>query len=240
MVVRQALGAGLPLAGVGCAIARDALEALAGAEGAPFDRDSLTEDYEIGLRLAAMGRRAAFVRLPGPSGGAIATREHFPAKWRDAVAQKSRWMAGIALSGWDRLGWGGGLAERWMRLRDRQAPLAALLLCAGYGALLLTAPLATVAALAGRDVAIVTPAQATMMLVAAALLAWRLAMRFAFVAYAYGPWEGLRAVPRVVISNAVAILAARQAVRRYLGQRRTGVADWGKTSHVFPAQVPAE
>ena len=46
-------------------------------------------------------------------------------------------MTGIALAGWDRLGWRGGLAERWMRLRDRQSLLAALILCAAYLALLL-------------------------------------------------------------------------------------------------------
>ena len=46
-------------------------------------------------------------------------------------------MTGIALSGWDRLGWSGGAAERWMRLRDRQSLLAAILLCAGYLALAL-------------------------------------------------------------------------------------------------------
>ena len=44
-------------------------------------------------------------------------------------------MTGIALSGWDRLGWSGGPAERWMRLRDRQSPLAAILIGAGYLAL---------------------------------------------------------------------------------------------------------
>ena len=44
-------------------------------------------------------------------------------------------MTGIALAGWDRLGWSGGLAERWMRLRDRRALLAALVLAAAYVAL---------------------------------------------------------------------------------------------------------
>ena len=45
--------------------------AIAAARGAPFDPDSLTEDYELGLRLRAMGRRAAFVRLPPGAGGAV-------------------------------------------------------------------------------------------------------------------------------------------------------------------------
>lgn len=65
-------------------------------------------------------------------------------------------------------------------------------------------------------------------------------MRFAFVAGSYGWVEGLRAVPRVVVSNAIAILAAREALKRYARARRTGAAEWGKTAHIFPAQVPAE
>ena len=80
--------------------------------------------------------RAAFVRLPaGPGRPVVATREYFPATLDAAVAQKARWMTGIALAGWDRLGWSGGLAERWMRLRDRQSLLAALVLGAAYLAL---------------------------------------------------------------------------------------------------------
>lgn len=47
MVVRAAIGAGLPLSGVGCAIATEVLEALEQAHGAPFDYTSLTEDYEL-------------------------------------------------------------------------------------------------------------------------------------------------------------------------------------------------
>jgi len=45
MVVRECLGAGLPLAGVGCAIARPALDLIAAQRGGgPFDPTSLTED----------------------------------------------------------------------------------------------------------------------------------------------------------------------------------------------------
>lgn len=149
-------------------------------------------------------------------------------------------MVGIALSGWDRLGWGGGLAERWMRLRDRQSPLAALLLCAAYAALLTTAPLAAVAAATGHEVQLLTPTLAALSLAAMVLLLWRLAIRFAFVTAAYGWREGLRSVPRILVGNAIAMLAARRAVGRYLLARRSGRAAWEKTRHIFPAQVPAE
>jgi bacteriophage N4 adsorption protein B len=241
LVVRQAIGAGLPSAGVGCAIRRDALAALAEAHGTPFDPASLTEDYELGLRLHALGRRALFVRYACSPGDAIvATREYFPSTLAAAVAQKSRWVAGIALAGWDRLGWRGGLAERWMRLRDRQSLLAALILAAAYLALLLWAMLA-LARLAGASAAPpFPPVLSAMIAINSGLLLWRLAMRAAFVAGAYGWREGLRALPRAVTSNIIALIAARRALGRYLRLRRTGRFEWDKTRHAFPRELPGE
>ena len=241
MVVRQALGAALPLAGVGCAISRDALQTLVALQGEPFDADSLTEDYEIGLKLHGLSCRAAFVRSAvGRGGSVIASRGHFPSTVSAAVRQKSRWISGISLTGWDRLGWTGGWAERWMRLRDRQALLAALLLCAAYLVLLTAAPIAAAAALAGHPVELLTPTLSWLSLAATLLLLWRLAMRCAFTAYVYGWRQGLLAIPRMVVSNAIAMLAAREAIGRYLEARRTGAARWDKTAHIFPDHVPAE
>ena len=42
-------------------------------------------------------------------------------------------MTGIALAGWDRIGWGGRqrFGDHWMRMRDRRAPLAVLVLASG-------------------------------------------------------------------------------------------------------------
>src|SRR3546814_1730305 len=100
-VVREALGAGLPLAGVGCAIARPALDAIAASRGgAPFDETSLTEDYEIGLRIGALGGRGILARVPEyPGGPVVAVRAYFPATLDAAVRQKARWLCGIALAG---------------------------------------------------------------------------------------------------------------------------------------------
>ncbi len=241
LLVREWLGAGVPAAGVGCAISRGALAALAKMRGCPFDADSLTEDYELGLRLRAMGRRSAFVRLPRAHGApTVATREHFPATLDAAVGQKARWMTGIALSGWDRLGWSGGIAERWMRMRDRQSLLAALLLVAAYAALVLWTLL-----FAGELMGIAAPrplppALTLLMTINAGFLAWRLAMRFGFVGRTYGWREGLRSVPRVLVANAIAMLAARRALFRYLLIRKTGNTIWEKTAHTFPRELPAE
>jgi adsorption protein B len=241
LVVRQWLGAGLPCAGVGCAFSRRSLDALAAAAGGlPFDADSLTEDYELGLRIAEAGGRALFLRAPGRDGSLVATHEYFPATLGAAVRQKSRWMAGIALAGWDRLGWRGGLAERWMRLRDRQALLAALLLLSGYASGLLWLGLKAREGLGGPPPAPLPPLLSLLVRVNLGMLIWRLAVRAGFTAAAYGAVEGMRSLPRAVVANLVAMLAAGEALRRYCALRRTGRAVWGKTLHRFPAEEPAE
>ena len=101
-----------------------------------------------GLRMGALGLKTMFVRMPARPGerGVVASRGHFPATLGGAVRQKARWLGGIALAGWDRLGWSGGIGERWMRMRDRRGPLAALLLLAAY-----SRRLAVVAAVACRS-----------------------------------------------------------------------------------------
>ncbi|MGZ8286456.1 MAG: glycosyl transferase family protein [Allosphingosinicella sp.] len=241
MVVRGALGAGLPSAGVGCAFAREALGRLAAERGGlPFDSDSLTEDYELGLRLAEAGGRRAFVRVAGDDGEIVATREYFPGTLAAAVRQKARWTTGIALSGWDRLGWSGGLAERWMRLRDRQSLLAAILLGAGYLALALWLALKAWQGAGGRGPAPLPAALSVLVAINLGLLGWRLAVRAGFTSAAYGWREGLRAAPRMAIGNLVAMLAAACALSRYRALRRGGRPRWDKTAHIFPARAAAE
>src|SRR4051794_6171630 len=105
LVVREAVGAAIPLAGVGCAIARAPLARLAaGQDGKPFAGTSMTEDYEVGLRIGALGLKTIFVRIPARTGetGFVVSRGHFLASLGAAVRQKARWLGGIALSGWDR------------------------------------------------------------------------------------------------------------------------------------------
>jgi len=238
LVVREAVGAAIPLAGVGCAIARKPLAKLAAMQdGKPFAGSSMTEDYEVGLRLGALGLKTMFVRIPARAGerGVVASRGHFPATLGSAVRQKARWLGGIALSGWDRLGWSGGLGERWMRMRDRRGPLAALLLLAAYGAALLWSQIWLAEALGAPIDARLDPALVTLLIVNGWLLAWRVLMRAGFTAYAYGWGEGLLSIPRLVVGNVIAMLAAGRAVTLHLGG---GAKRWDKTRHIFPAELP--
>ncbi len=237
MVVREAVGASIPLAGVGCAIARAPLAKLAAMhEGRPFAGGSMTEDYETGLRVGALGLRTLFVRIPAAPGskGVVATRGHFPNTIGSAVRQKARWLGGIALAGWDRLGWGGGIGERWMRLRDRRGPLAALLLLAAYTAAFLWSQLWLAEALGAPIAARLDPALVTLLQINALLLGWRVFMRFMFTTSAYGLWQGLLSMPRMVVGNVIAMLAAARAVAIHIGG---GPKRWDKTHHIFPAEL---
>lgn len=237
MVVRDALGAGLPGAGVGCAASRRALDWLVarhGGEfggGAPFASDSLTEDYELGLAIAAEGGRCRFVRVRGEDGRLIATRAFFPHRFENVVRQKARWVLGIALQGWDRVGWAGGPIEYWMRFRDRRGPMTALVLLVGYALVALTALLGLMVAFGYAEPPRLTPLVIAVLAANAAAFVWRIAMRFAFTAREYGLAEGVYAVLRLPLANVIAIIAGRRAVFAYARTLLGRAAVWDKTDH---------
>jgi adsorption protein B len=233
LVVRQALGASLPAAGVGCAFSRPILARIAAEMRAsgPFSVNSLTEDYELGLKIEEAGGRSRFLRVRGDDGRLVATRACFPASLEQSVRQKARWIHGIALQSWDRLGWSGGLVETWMRLRDRRGPLTALVLFTAYAVLLLAGVL-WLAGLAGLG----RPWQAdgpVVYLLAANLasFAWRATMRFVFTAREYGLREGAMALLRLPHANVIAILAGRRAFMAYLRTLLGAEPRWDKTFH---------
>jgi bacteriophage N4 adsorption protein B len=246
MVVRDHLGAGLPGAGVGCAASRTALHWLAERHptGLPFASDSLTEDYELGLAIAgagaggAAGGRCRFVRARGEDGALIATRAFFPNRFDTVVRQKCRWVLGIALQGWDRVGWAGGLVEHWMRLRDRRGPLTALVLLVGYVLVVLTGAMGLAVASDLTQPVPLTPLLRGLLIANGVILLWRMAARFAFTAREYGLREGALAVLRLPLANVIAIIAGRRAVFAYAATLRGRAAAWDKTDHdVHPAQL---
>lgn len=233
MVVRSALGHGIPGAGVGSGINRDYLQKLddlRGGEG-PFVTGSLTEDYLLGLQLARMGARGVFLRARTTDGKLLATRAYFPTTMKAAIRQKARWIHGIAFQGWDRLGWRGSPVALWMQLRDRRGPMAALLLALGY---LLVALYGFQLVLGWLGLLYIAPLSDELSLLLAAnvvALVWRLAARALFTAREYGIAQGLLAIPRVVVSNTIAIVAARRAAFSYARSVFGREAAWEKTDH---------
>jgi bacteriophage N4 adsorption protein B len=240
MVVREWMGAPLPAAGVGCAFSHLALQKVATARGGlPFNQSSLTEDYELGL-IISRELPAAFVRIKAQSHNLlIATHEHFPDQFWRAVRQKSRWISGISLSGWDSFGWNGNAANFYWMARDRKSLFtfyinaSAYVIVALYALLWLwqnidrTAPI----------FADVAPKKwiATLLIFNLMVLGWRLIIRAAFVWRLSGLWQALLSVPRALVSNVINICAAFHAICRYLsGQIMRKPMVWDKTAHSFP------
>jgi bacteriophage N4 adsorption protein B len=240
MAVREWMGAPLPAAGVGCAFEAGALQRIATLRGGlPFNVESLTEDYELGL-LISRTAPAAFVRIASkPHEMLVATQEHFPDEFWRAVRQKSRWLTGISLSGWNRFGWSGSIAHRYWLLRDRKAIFAfyinasAYLIATIYVLLMLWQALDPLALHFDSDT---MPGWVrTLLLCNGVLLLWRLLVRAACVLRMSGPAQALLSVPRSFVGNMINICAAFHALFRFTRARlRRRALSWDKTAHRYP------
>lgn len=261
MVVREFLSRNLPSAGVGTALSRSLMQRL-------YDRNqhrlftigSVTEDYDFGIRLATMpGVRQIFshVRFQRTVHKTslwtgrerlvqvrdlIGIREFFPTTFRAAVRQKSRWVIGITLQGWEHIGWIGGFWLRYMLLRDRIS--------------LLTTPVTMLANLlvpvyllawgyvllfpgAYHFPAIVEAGTALyhLLLINLAFLIWQLLHRCYYVAMLYGPVQAVLSVPRAVWGNIINFFATTRALRLYLKYLVAGAPiAWDKTDHAYPSE----
>ncbi|MCT2399712.1 glycosyl transferase family protein [Novosphingobium sp. HK4-1] len=236
LVVRDALGAAIPAAGVACGFAREIIAGIARrrvAEGGPgpFAAECLTEDYELGVLVWREGGASRFLRVRDADNQLVATRAYFPARLEDAVRQKARWIHGIAFQSWDRLGWSRGLADWWMVLRDRRGPLTSIVLACGY-VLIVVEGLLSIVRLSGvRAQPEISPWLQGMLLLCFASLVWRSIARFAFTAHEYGWPEGVRALMRIPVANFIAIMAGRKAFAGYMRTLRGAAVTWEKTSH---------
>lgn len=239
MVVREAIGARLPLAGVACAIERNLMGRLAVMNGGdPFDANSLTEDYELGMRIGAAGGRTIMARILDSNGRLVGTRACFPDTLTSSVRQKTRWLTGIALAGWDRLGWDGNLAQKWMLIQDRRSVFAAIVLVAAYICILLTAMLTVAESQGTYRMQPFAPILIIPLWANAACLFWRLCVRAGFVAALYGPKEALLSIPRSFITNIIAIMAAQRACFVYARHCFGAPLRWDKTAHhIVPASL---
>lgn len=245
MVVRNAIGAAIPAAGVGCGFSRDLLAALARertgrTDGEPFAAECLTEDYELGLLVSRSGGSSRFLRVRDHLGELVATRAYFPGTLDAAVRQKARWIHGIALQGWDRLGWFGGPVDVWMALRDRRGLLTAVVLASAYLLIVIEAILG-IARLSGLQVGQpLSPLLSTMLAVSFAAFVWRAFWRFGFTASEYGLAEGFLAILRIPVANVIAIMAGRRALVAYARSLYGAAPGWDKTAHSLHPALEAK
>jgi adsorption protein B len=227
--VRQILGGFLPSNGVGTGFDRAALEHLASTRGGQlFDPDCLTEDYENGYGLHALGYRQVFVPIAFRDGAPVATREYFPRTLRPAIRQRSRWVTGIALQGWQRHGWSVPVGQIYWFWRDRKGLIGNLV-----------SPLANILFLLGLEQwhrgLVLPPALVRVCGVTVALSVFQAATRAWCSARIYGWRFAALVIPRILWSNVVNGAATFSAVRQYAAARWAGRSPaWRKTDHIYP------
>jgi adsorption protein B len=242
LLTRQLAGAFVPGCGVGTALRRDTLRQLAARYGEVFDPQCLTEDYDLGLRAYKLGLDQIFLPLGFDRAGPVATREYFPRRWSQAVRQRSRWIAGNSLQGWERHGWRGPWQQAWFLWRDRKglwgnpvSLLCNLLLVAGGIAwvlhLLLGGPWVI------SSIVRVRPWLAWLLAFNFGLVGFRLPVRMAVSARIYGWRFALWAPVRLLWANFINAAATLRALRLFAESKLRGRRlAWTKTSHAYPTR----
>jgi len=259
MTVREVLSHSVPSAGVGSAYSRRSLDTLAGeSNNQLFNINSLTEDYDFGMRLGKHGFKQIFVRhailrkvkkrnLFGKSREAtqreyVVIQEFFPGTLRTAIRQKSRWVIGIALQGWASIGWQGGFWARYMLARDRkslltnQVNMLGNLLVPVIGAFWLYKALNPDGY---RYPPLVDENSPLWILLHINMffLFWRMLWRGLYSTRIYGPLQGILSVPRLFWGNLINFCATMRALRLYARYLITGrIIAWDKTAHVYPSE----
>lgn len=262
MVVRESVAGMVPSAGVGTCFSRRALAALVGAtRNKPFNIDSLTEDYDVGMRLAQLGmtsifgvfpvtfhvsrnawgsskRRELLMQMP------LCVREYFPDSFRAAYRQKARWVLGIGLQSWEQIKWRGqSAAARYLLLHDRKGVVTSFVSILAY-VLVVHFVIFHVGLATGWWHAYYPSLfqegsiWRRMIYVNAIFLAVRAAHRVYFTTVLYGWEHGVMSLPRMVVGNFVNCMAVARAWKMYLGYLFKGTRlAWDKTAHEFPSSA---
>ena len=250
--VREWLTGGVPSAGVGTAFSRGAMDlAWHDAVEGVFRAHLLTEDYEISMQLLRLGAPSAFFTgnvigsRPEPEmcrlyalPGMPAVRGEFPHDFWPAVRQKTRWILGITLQGWESLGWYGSFWQRYILFRDRKplvtnianavVYLFVLIWLIHWGLVLTLFPQWKDISLYPESVWLDRVMAVNMVLLTSFIL-----VRGACTFLAYGPVAAVMSVPRIVWGNFVNFVATVRAVRQFVSARRQGITHipWEKTDH---------
>ena len=260
MVVRESVAGLVPSAGVGTCFSRRALVALVrSTHSKPFNTASLTEDYDVAIRLAHLGMTTIFGVFPvrfrlersswSSSEGKkdlilkmpLCVRTFFPDTFRQAYEQKSRWVLGIGLQSWKQIKWPDTLAARYLLLHDRKCTVTAFINVFAY-VLVVQFIVIQIGSLTGQwtlfypSLFSENSAGRLLIYLNAISLLIRAVHRVYFTTILYGWRHGLMSLPRMVVGNFVNLMAVARAWRLYLSYLFRGRAlAWDRTMHDFPS-----
>lgn len=227
---RKNIGGFVPSAGTGTAVSRTALDDIGKTFGYVFNEGSLTEDYDLSMRLMELGKKSTFTKgyyaEDGKKLTMVCVRENFPDNFWGSVKQKARWTRGIALQTPEEHGWSGNtVAEKYTVARDFKGTAVNLLSLAGYAflplALLSEAPLIEQGSI-----------WYDLMLVDFGLMANRLAIKASCVYDQYGAKQAALSIPRTIVGNVVNGAATIKSINDHVRSKVSGKqVKWDHTEH---------
>lgn len=233
LLVREAMGAAVPSAGVGTLLSRYLLLGMIQAQDGCFlKEDTLTEDYHLGMMAKKLGFKSKFacVQYEKEDGKRefIATREYFPDVISASIRQKSRWTLGIAFQGMENLQWQGSLVDKYFMWRDRRNPFNSILTLFSFILLIGFLFLGQKTFLQGM----LFQALLSLNLVNMGV---RLLQRMRAVALTNAKHHVVLVPLRWLVANIVGVGATWKAYRQFSTSKKTGTRPvWIKTEHRMP------
>ena len=255
MYVREVLSKNIPSAGVGTAINRKIMNTLYNNNKHQlFSIGSVTEDYEFGIKMNDIeGIKQIFSKIYIEKSiidgdevkkvrDLIGIREYFPNVFKDAIKQKSRWIVGITMQGWKKIGWYGGFWMKYMLLRDRLAiftnqftMLANVLVPIylsvwGYKFVFPEYYIFPSLVESGSILFYI-------LLSNLVILLWQFSLRFYYVNSIHGKKQAFLSIPRLFWCNIINYFATIRALKLYMNHLlfNKPIA-WDKTDHAYPTE----
>jgi glycosyl transferase family 2 len=239
MIVRNAVGASIPSAGVGTCMSKKLIKHFLSMRGQVLMSGTVTEDYILGIEAKRAGFKSAFaaVSVDADEGlDYVATREFFPKSLEASIKQKTRWVYGINFEAMHKLGWEGDFWDRYFFIHDRKGMIANFLpatslvllglLLLGYFDLDDISP----------DL---EPALSILFSMNFVALVARYLIRVAACRQVYGRYDWIGVALRWPVSLYINMVAALRAWKIYLGESQlaTRSIGWSKTVHELPDDI---
>ena len=237
LIVRNAVGAAIPSAGVGTGMSRRLIRHFLQTRGQVLMSGAVTEDYILGVEAKRAGFKSAFAAVSATQDEGldfVATREFFPKTLAASIKQKTRWVYGINFEATHKLGWSGDIWDLYFFIRDRKGMLTNFLppLSLFLFALLLLGVI---------DVSDVSPDYQPLLLASMwinliALIA-RYLVRVAAYRQVYGAFDFIGVAVRWPVALYINMAASFGAWRTYFGESAFASKPivWSKTAHELPA-----
>ena len=241
MVVRNAVGAMIPSAGVGTALTKKLVRHFVRERGMVLLSGTVTEDYILGVEAKRAGFKSAFAAVSADETRGydfVATREFFPRNLAASVKQKTRWIYGINFEAMRKLGWEGDFWDKYFFMRDRKGMITNFLPPISLTLLLLYA----VGLLSVDAMPIEWEKIFHVSLVVNSITAL---MRYVIRVFAnhqvYGEYDPIGVAVRWPVALYINMMAVFGAWKIFLGESNFGTTPivWSKTAHELPEDFMA-